>query len=331
MNGRPSARVSVVVPAFNVAPFIAQTLDSVLAQTHLPCDITVVDDGSTDDTAAIVRRYAERVKFLQQRNRGAGAARNRGAREATGDLFVFLDADDLLEPQALEHQLAVHARYPESGFVAGDGVKFDGERIIATTLLHLPEHRIKPRDRPDGIVHGRFYLESIRNNPLTSPGQALIPRAAFERVGGYVEARWFSEDYDLWMRLSRDFPITLHALPVLRYRYRESSISGPSDERPIRWEIGAAAVARRHLDDCPPEARTVFRQRLAKLVAEGTFDAYALGRAGHRRRGFEYLWRMWRAAPSSPLPLAYAIALAIPEKGLAALLSAVRSVIRRNP
>jgi glycosyltransferase involved in cell wall biosynthesis len=323
-------RVSVVIPAFNTAPYIAATIDSALAQTHPPCDVTVVDDGSTDDTAAIVRRYSGWVKLVRQRNRGAGAARNRGAREARGECFVFLDGDDLLEPQALERQLAIFARHPDSGFVAGDGVKFAGDRSIATTLLHLPEFEVQPRDRADGIVHGRFYRQIIRWNPLTSSGQALIPRAAYERIGGYVEALRGSEDYDMWMRLARHFPVTFHAGAVLRYRYRESSMSGASDERAIRWEIWAAAAARRHLRDCPPEVRPVLEQKLADLVAEGTHDAYALGRAGQRARGFDYLWRMWRAVPTSPLPPRYALALAVPEKALAAMLTAVRSVTRRN-
>ena len=325
-----SPRVSIVIPAFNAAPYIAATIDSALAQSHPACDVTVVDDGSTDDTAAIVRRYGGWVKLVRQRNRGVGAARNRGAREAGGDFLVFLDGDDLLESHALERQLAIQARYPQSGFVAGDGVKFDGDRVLATTLLHLPELGIQPRDRPDGIVHGRYYLEAIRNNPLTSSGQALIPRAAFERIGGFVEARWFSEDYDIWVRLARDFPVTLHAAPVLRYRQRESSMSGAADERAIRWEIWAAAAARRNLRDCSPEARPVLEQKLASMVSQGSHDAYVLGRSGHRARGFHYLWRVWRAAPSSTLPITRALALAIPEKTLASLLSAVRNVIRRN-
>ena len=101
------ARVSTVIPCFNAAPFLRQTINSVRSQSHIPCEVLVIDDGSTDESAAIARSYGPPVRVITQANRGESAARNRGICEATGDWIAFLDADDLWLPRKLEEQLAV--------------------------------------------------------------------------------------------------------------------------------------------------------------------------------------------------------------------------------
>ena len=97
--------VSVVIPAFNAQRFVRDAVDSVLAQTHPSVECIVVDDGSLDSTAEVVRGYGSDVRLIQQENRGVAAARNRGAAEANGELLAFLDADDLWVSTLLERQL----------------------------------------------------------------------------------------------------------------------------------------------------------------------------------------------------------------------------------
>src|SRR6476661_6221086 len=113
-------RVSVVITTYNYERFIAAAIESVLGQTVRPDEIVVVDDGSTDGTAAVVARYAAQgVRYIRQANAGAGAARNRGIRETRGDLLAFLDADDRWRPDKLARQLAHLRRYPAAGLVTG--------------------------------------------------------------------------------------------------------------------------------------------------------------------------------------------------------------------
>lgn len=114
-----SVTVSVVIPCYNAAPFLRETLDSVLGQTHQPLEVIVVDDGSTDESAAIAESYGPPVRVIRQRNRGESSARNRGIEESQGDWIALLDADDIWKPEKLEQQLrlvtadvaAVHTPY----------------------------------------------------------------------------------------------------------------------------------------------------------------------------------------------------------------------------
>jgi len=106
-------RVSVVIPCYNAARFLRETLDSILAQTLPAAEIIVIDDGSTDDSAAIAESYGPPVRAIRQPNQGESVARNRGIDEAKGDWIAFLDADDLWYPEKLEKQMAVAAASPD--------------------------------------------------------------------------------------------------------------------------------------------------------------------------------------------------------------------------
>jgi glycosyltransferase involved in cell wall biosynthesis len=108
-----SRRVSVVVPTFNRAELIQETIESVLRQTTPAHEIIVVDDGSTDSTCAVVRAYGDRVVLLSDDHRSAAAARNRGLARATGDWIAFLDSDDIWTPTKLEKQLEYLDRHPQ--------------------------------------------------------------------------------------------------------------------------------------------------------------------------------------------------------------------------
>ena len=114
--------VTAVVTTYNQGPYIGAALGSVLAQTHRPLEIIVVDDGSTDDTPERVDRSRDRVVYLRQPNQGVAAARNTGVRQATGELIAFLDGDDLWEPEKLELQINAAVRHPESGLIVANGI-----------------------------------------------------------------------------------------------------------------------------------------------------------------------------------------------------------------
>ncbi len=115
------ANVSVVIPTYNAASWIAETLESVLAQTVQPAEIIVVDDGSTDDTAVVLDPYQNRIRHICQDNAGVSAARNRAIEAANGEFIAFLDSDDIWHPQKLEYQMDVFA-HPRAGTAWNPGL-----------------------------------------------------------------------------------------------------------------------------------------------------------------------------------------------------------------
>jgi glycosyltransferase involved in cell wall biosynthesis len=166
--------VSVVIPAHNAERFIDEAIDSVLEQAHQRLEVVVVDDGSTDGTAARVRAYGDQVRYVHQTNAGVGAARNRGLALAAGDYIAFLDADDVWHPEKLEVELEIAARNPESGLIACDGVRFSEASIVPGRLLSRWVLDAIAGSTT-GEVTGRLYREAIRSNPIASPSQMLVP------------------------------------------------------------------------------------------------------------------------------------------------------------
>ena len=155
--------MSIIVPCHNGARFLAEALDSALAQTHPAVEVIVVDDGSIDDTPSVLGRYAGRVRVLRQRNRGPSAARNAALDVARGDYVAFLDADDRFPPDKLEKQLAVFEADPELDVVYGHVTEFLSPDLDqdARALLRAPEHDV----------------------PWPTPNLMLVRRESFLRVG----------------------------------------------------------------------------------------------------------------------------------------------------
>jgi GT2 family glycosyltransferase len=205
-------KVSVVIPVHNGGKYLAQAIDSVLAQTHRDLELLIVDDGSTDGTAAILRHYAardHRVRCLFQENRGVAAAGNRGLEEARSEWVARLDADDIFLPEKLERQIAFLSRHPDA-------------KIIGT-LAGFINHAGKPL----GIVgtEGPFtraeYVRLVRENrPVYFVNSStLMQRETVLAAGGYREAFAPAEDVDLWIRMAEKGHLMLK-VPELLLRYR---------------------------------------------------------------------------------------------------------------
>jgi glycosyltransferase involved in cell wall biosynthesis len=319
------ALISVIIPAFNSGPHLRETLESVLAQTHRETEVIVVDDGSTDGTPDVIRSFAGRIRAVRQKNRGIGAARNRGFQLSAGAYVAFLDHDDTWLPQALACQLVVAQRHPESGLVACDGVQFAGDEVLSPHLLWGPVAE-RLAESSNGEVTGRFYDNLIRGNlVLATTGQVLLPRHVFERFGPFSE-RWVAEDWDLWLRIAERYPITLHAERLIRYRFVPTSMSGPEHLRDIRWALRRIPVIRRHLHACAPSAAPLFRARLRETVREASREAYYLGRRSDRSVGRSYLARLVLFAPEHPVALLHLIMLCLPQRVVSSLSSAARTV-----
>ena len=163
-DGRP--RISVMIPVYNGEAYLGEAVESVLAQSYRPIEIVVIDDGSDDDTRAVARRFGDAVRYDRQPRRGNGAARNRAVALATGELFMFLDADDRLVPGAIERLAGVLKRDPSLQAVYGHVREFVSPDVDAGTRARLRP----PIDRIAGCL----------------PTNMLMRRDAFLRVGEFA-------------------------------------------------------------------------------------------------------------------------------------------------
>lgn len=163
MTASTLPRVSAVIPVFNGERFVAEALDSVLGQEYPALELIVVDDGSTDGTAAVLDRYGDRIRRFRQSNAGSGAARNRGLRLATGEYLAFLDSDDRWLPGRLQKQVDVLMSQPHVQLVWGFVREFSD-----------PENLLPP-DRLDRRIGGNH------------PGALLARRGALEQIGDFAE------------------------------------------------------------------------------------------------------------------------------------------------
>lgn len=202
--------VSVVIPCWNQGGFLGDAIESVLAQTYRHVEIIVVDDGSTDCTAAVAARFPC-VRCISQQNQGLAAARNAGLARSTGDLVVFLDADDRLLPDALEIGARRMTADTRLAFVAGRS------RFIAAD--GTPLGTLQPRRG------GAPYLALLRRNTIRNPAMVMFRRRVLEAVGGFDPRVNACADYDMYLRISRAYPVVFHEAVVAEYRKHAENMS----------------------------------------------------------------------------------------------------------
>ncbi|OLL70952.1 putative glycosyl transferase [Pseudonocardia sp. Ae168_Ps1] len=185
--------VTVITPAYNVGPWIGESIDSVLAQTESRFEYLIVDDGSTDDTAEIVRARAERdprIRLLQVENGGSGAARNRALAESAAPFVAFLDGDDRWHPQFLRHML-------ETMYTAPPGV---GMAYCHTRVMLESGQVVALRWQPSGVVD--IDKQLVENNPPHNGSSLMIRRACFDQVGGFDSSLPSAVDFEMWLRIA---------------------------------------------------------------------------------------------------------------------------------
>ena len=184
--------VSIVIPTFNAGKFLGEAIDSVLSQSYFPLEVIVVDDGSTDDTPALLRAYSERIIGVRQENKGVAAARNRGLSLATGSYVCFLDADDWLHPECIEEKVGL--------------LEAHSNLLLAFSFVEVTDAQLNPTG---AILRGTDQQNAI--GPLLEwippaipcPSNVVIRSSAMRDVGGFDEEMSTSADFDLWLRLSQ--------------------------------------------------------------------------------------------------------------------------------
>lgn len=206
---------SLIIPAYNAERYIAQTLDSVVAQTMLPREIIVIDDGSTDATSAVVSGYEDRgVTLIRQQNQGASAARNRGMAIAQGEFVLFLDADDRLLPTAIERFSRAFEDWPHTCAAYGNARTIDQ---LGNPLG--PETRPVFGKRPSGQV-----LETLLQQNFILNGAICIKTSHLKEAGFFDESLTLMEDWEFWCRLAALGPfVYIGEKPVFEYRIHPQS------------------------------------------------------------------------------------------------------------
>ncbi len=193
--------VSVVIPAFNAGRFISRTIDSVLAQTYGDYEIIVVDDGSVDNTAEVVKSYGPKVRYIYQENAGDGPARNTGISAARGEWIAFLDHDDEWLPQKLQSQMELLGRNPDLSWCAANYYEKYGVR-----------------QRPAGdytalsrVLGGKDYFDNLftavhKKGCSLITATMMVRRDVFEKAGLFDSCWRRCADYDMWWRIAYHYP-----------------------------------------------------------------------------------------------------------------------------
>lgn len=279
--------VSVILPAYNVAAYIEESIASILAQTFNDFEIVVVDDGSTDDTAAIVERYAAheaRIRLVRQPNGGISAARNQAMRHASGEIMATIDSDDLWEPEFLEAQVSILDANGEIDLVTTNAL-YLGSRLDGQAVRPYPD----PRPAPD--------LAQILTDENSVFTMTVFRRRVFETIGGFDEQFRTNEDYEFWVRAAlAGFRFARNDRPLARYRRRDDSLSS-NEVRMLHGVLKVNRKLRALLADRPEalallDSKTAYYEA-ALLVAEAraalaTGDRAAIQEsltALHARRG----------------------------------------------
>ncbi len=193
--------VSVVLPTCNRRERVCRAVDSVLAQTGARFELIVVDDGSTDGSADRLQDYGARIRVLGQVNRGVSAARNTGIRAARGELIALLDSDDYWLPGKLAAQVHYFETHPEA--------------LICQTEEIWMRNGVRVNPGRRHRKYGGFIFEKTLPLCLISPSAVMMRKALLEDVGLFDEHLPACEDYDLWLRVTRTYPVHLIETPLI--------------------------------------------------------------------------------------------------------------------
>lgn len=274
--------ISVIIPVYNGAKTIRETISSVLAQSFADLEIIVVNDGSTDATAEILADLPNRkIKVHAFPNAGPSVSRNRGFRLSAGDYIAYLDADDLWAQDKLKEQFQALQQYPAAGVAYAWTHHIDASGQFV---------RRGGKHQAQGSVLGHLLLTNI----LEHGSNPLIRRQAVAAVGGFDERLRTAEDWDFYLRLAARYEFVVVKKPLIYYRQSPHSFSGDV----TRVEKDALAVIKRAFKEAPPALRPLHRQSQANIYAYLIFKA--LDGALERKKTLKAISYLCRAAGKNP-------------------------------
>lgn len=275
MADRP--RVSAIIPTYNRADLLGQTLQSLLAQTVPPDEIIVVDDGSEDETPQLVAQFSPRVRYIRIANSGAPVARNAGAARATGDWLWFCDSDDLWRPTYLARAMDLAMACPSLTFIFGNfQLVRDGAWRGPGKFESVPpgywDGLGRERIGDDAVLAQPLYAHLLRFQPVFH-STLLVSRLLFDRIGGY-DGRFAgtgSEDFEFVLRCAAHAPVGMIAEPLVGIRRHPGNYSASQ----LRNLLGEIAILRHALAVHGAPAQSV-RARIDAEIASRTAQALDL-------------------------------------------------------
>ncbi len=277
--------VSVIIPTYNRRDLVQRALQSVFAQTYSDFEIMVVDDGSTDDTRAVVEGR-DRVRYLCQANAGPASARNLGIRQARAGIIAFLDSDDVWWPDFLETQLDVLSHYPEVALVC------------ARSVVEGREAKYFPLGQE--LIVGDLYLSLYRKSFVRTPA-TVVRKSCLDAVGYFNESYLWSEDHDLWLRIASQYTIAYVNRCLVRIGRQSDNISRDLT-RPLETHLKIAIEVLERNFDAFRIPRTVYRDRIAKRHMQ--FSRLFFAR-GDNAQGWSCIRRALGSNPYSLRPYRY--------------------------
>lgn len=296
--------ISVVMPLYNKAEHVCESIASALAQSFKRFDLIIVDDGSTDSSVANVEAMSSPgVRLIRQSNRGVSSARNRGIKEAAADWVAFLDADDVWCKDHLAQLWQTHEAFPEAGLIAND---------YATAAATVPMDTAKVSRR----VTSRFIDEAARGHAWVFTSAAMIRKSVALGVGCFAEGESRGEDIDLWVRAALEQPVALSSYVGTIYRQVADSLTASTIV--LEPDIAMRRIAARIADDrnLAPELRNAMREFANRLALSHAADCLLRGQKEVARkfiasaRGTRYLAarrRVLAALSLLPLPAVRAL------------------------
>ena len=288
--------ISVIIPAYNADKYVLEAIRSVLDQGYASIEILLVDDGSTDNTAALVEREAPQVRIIRQANAGAAAARNTGLSHASGELICFLDADDGWFPGKLTAQANYLQQHPEVGLVYHSWLIWNGHPPQPQQPNILKADAIDPEQ--SGWIYHKLLLDCMVHTPTV-----MIRRHIAEEIGFFETSLTNGEDYNYWLRVSRRCEI--HKLTGVYSFYRQVANSLTNTFKPKNFEYLVIQQAIEKWGGASQDGGSLTTKQINRRLAQMAFGFgyvhYHRGSPKLARQAFLGAIRhdplMWRAIP----------------------------------
>jgi glycosyltransferase involved in cell wall biosynthesis len=302
----PAIQVSIIIPTYNRATRLRACLESVCNGAHVDQEVVVVDDGSTDDTAAVVAAFGPEVRYVHQRNAGPSAARNTGVRASRGRYIAFFDSDDRLLPEPRRRVLAFLDRRPDIGVVFTDALVEEAgaastrafRRSQLETFWALPHEMT-----PDGLRvfdPAAFMRAMILDRCYLVPSISVIRRAALETSGLFDERLIGYEEWDLFVRLAAAVPFAYLDEPAAVIEKHESNLSGDLE----KMVVSGVRVLDKVLDGAialPEDLRRATAAKMRSMSFDAAYHAFVRGDAAAARDRFAAHMARWGTSPRALL------------------------------
>jgi len=292
--------VSVIIPAYNCGEYLGKALATALEQTGVSLEVVLVDNSTDGSCAGYSDHPDPRVRYVFSQPPGVSAARNLGIRLARGKFLAFLDADDEWLPGKLSMEVSAIERLPEAGLIFTDTMMCDEKEIIQdamyTNVLKAwcQAHRSEVPD----CYCGSLYVQLLNANCMHTSSVMVRPNV-LEQSGIFDEQFQIGEDYDLWLRIARSYPMVYLDRVCCKYNVREEGLSGGNAVRGVRWLEAHLAVREKHrrASWIPSEHRKLLNDILHQRYWELGLNRFGDNRFREARKCF---WEALRVRPLHP-------------------------------